>query len=171
MKGGVQMMEIEIKRIYDEYGNHLLRTCFMYLGDKALAEDAMQDTMIKIYKNYNNFREESLEKTWITRIAINVCKDYLKSSWFKRVDVVSNLLDIEVADEATMEEDDSLMEKILKLPLKYKEILLLYYYDDYSIQEISDMLEVSVSNVTTRLNRARKKLKIQLEGEKRWEII
>lgn len=159
-------MNVDIKRIYDEYANHLLRTCFIYLGDRALAEDALQDTMIKIYRNYGGFREASLEKTWVTRIAINVCKDYLKSSWLKKVDVVSNLFEISTVDEITKEVDDSLIEQIMKLPVKYKEVILLYYYDEFSAIEISDMLHVSISNVTTRLNRARKRLKIELEGDK-----
>lgn len=157
-------MAVDIKYLYNQYGNYLLRTCFLYLGDKSLAEDALQDTMIKVYKNHQTFRKDADEKTWITRIAINVCKDYLKSSWFKKVDVMSNLLDIEVIDETTKESDDRLLEHIIKLPFKYKEILLLHYYNELSIPEISKMLQISASNVTTRLNRARKKLKIKLEG-------
>lgn len=157
-------MEMDLKRIYEKYGSHLLRTCFLYLKDKSLAEDALQDTMLKVYKNYGGFKELSSEKTWITRIAINVCKDYLKSSWYRKTDYIETLAEIEVFDETPENEDDRVLAVIMKLPVKYKEVLLLFYYDEFSIKEMSDMLEVSASVVTTRLNRARNKLKSVLEG-------
>ena len=63
----------------------LLRTCFAYLGDMALAEDAVQETFLKAWKNLDRFRGEASEKTWLLRIAINTCKDVRRSAWFRRV--------------------------------------------------------------------------------------
>ncbi|MFV0413086.1 MAG: sigma factor [Oscillospiraceae bacterium] len=78
----------------DSYGNSLLRLCFMYLKDMPMAEDAVQETFFKVYKNYGKFDGGNGEKTWITRIAINVCKDMLRSAWNRRVNVVEQLNDI-----------------------------------------------------------------------------
>lgn len=161
-------MQTDLRRIYEEYGNHLLKTCFLYLGAKSLAEDAVQDTMIKVYQNYGGFRGDASEKTWITRIAINICKDYLKSTWYKKVDFAERIEEIEVANETAKEEETYLVQQIMKLPVKYKEVILLFYYDEFSVIEISDMIGISVSTVTTRLNRGRKKLRVVLEGEKNY---
>lgn len=73
--------ELDLERVITEYGDSLLRMCFLYLKDIHLAEDAVQDTLIKAYLNYGKFRKDSSEKTWIVRIGINVCKNYLRSSW------------------------------------------------------------------------------------------
>ena len=64
-------------RIVQQYGDALMRMCFLYLKDVHLAQDAVQDTWLKVYRNYDKFDANSSEKTWIMRIAINVCKDYL----------------------------------------------------------------------------------------------
>ena len=76
---------VEIERMMREYGDSLLRMCIIYLKDRALAEDAVQETFIKVYQKYYTFNQISEEKTWIMRIAINVCKNYMRTSWFKRV--------------------------------------------------------------------------------------
>lgn len=158
-------MEEDFERIYNTYGNHLLRLCFLYLGEKSLAEDAFHETMVKVLCGFENFQGKSSEKTWLTRIAVNVCKDYLKSSWNRKVIYPKSLEAVSGSYEMQMEPEGELIRFILGLPVKYREVVLLYYYDECSVQEISQMLQVSVSAVTTRLERARKKLKIDMEGE------
>lgn len=151
-----------MKKLIDEYGNSILRMCFLYLKDTHLAEDAVQDTFIKVYTNYSQFKGNSNEKTWIMRIAINVCKNYLRSSWWKRIDE-SAVLEAIPADENIVE-DDTLLLNVMKLSLKYKEVILLYYYQDMKIREIAKALQIPESTVSIRLKRAREKLKINLEG-------
>ena len=68
-------------RLLDDWGDRLLRLCTLYLKDAHLAEDAVQETLIKAWRNADKFRGEGSELTWITRIAINVCKSYLRSPW------------------------------------------------------------------------------------------
>lgn len=68
-----------LSEIATKYGDSILRTCFLYLNNMTLAEDALQDTLIRVYEKMDSFRQESSEKTWITRIAINISKDYQKS--------------------------------------------------------------------------------------------
>lgn len=156
-------LEPELERMIGQYGDSLLRMCFLYLRDMRLAEDAVQDTFIKVYQHYVTFRGNSSEKTWIMRIAINVCKNYLRSSWWKRIDYTAALDQIPAA-EAVQLEDDSLLVMIMSLPAKYREVILLYYYQELKIREIAVVLQLKESTVSVRLKRAREKLRIRWEG-------
>ncbi|GAA0182844.1 sigma-70 family RNA polymerase sigma factor [Clostridium sediminicola] len=151
-----------MKRLLDEYGNSVLRMCFLYLKDTHLAEDALQDTFIKVYTNHSKFKGNSSEKTWIMRITINVCKNYLRSSWWKRIDE-STVLENIPGDKDSIE-DDSLLLEVMKLSPKYKEVILLYYYQDMKIREIAKALQRPESTVSVRLKRAREVLKVNLKG-------
>ncbi len=150
----------DIKKLLDEYGNAVLRMCFLYLKDTHLAEDAVQDTFIKVYNSYSQFRGKSSEKTWIMRIAINVCKNYLRSSWWKHVKEAAVLDDIPAHENAVR--DDMLLLEVMKLSRKYKEVVLLFYYQDMKIREIAEALQIPESTVSVRLKRAREKLKSNL---------
>ncbi|NUU62094.1 sigma-70 family RNA polymerase sigma factor [Paenibacillus agri] len=152
----------DMKRIITEYGNSLLRMCFLYLKDIRLAEDAVQDTLIKVYKSYSQFKGNASEKTWIMSIAINVCKNYQRSSWWRRIDGSANLENI--PSEQHEIEDTELIVQIMKLSPKYKEVILLYYYQDLKIKEIAEILKAPESTVAVRLKRARGILKTKLKG-------
>lgn len=117
----------DMNNLVDEYGDSLLRMCFLYLKDIHLAEDAVQDTFIKVYKNYTNFKGDSEEKTWVIRIAINICKNYLRSSWWKRIDEAAVLESITASNSTDTLEDEALLLEIMKLSPKYKEVILLFY--------------------------------------------
>lgn len=72
-----------LERLMNTYGDELLRMCFLYLKDYQLAEDAVQDTFLKAMKSYQFFQHQSSEKTWLTRIAINCCKNVIRTRWFR----------------------------------------------------------------------------------------
>ena len=146
------------------YGDGLLRLCFLYLKDAHLAEDAVQDTFFKVFRNYGSFEGRSDEKTWITRIAINVCKNYLRNPWRKHVDESTALESIPYDGGLDGGQDDIVVSEIMKLPAKYKDVILLYYYQDMSTREISGILNIPEATVSTRLGRARGKLKNELKG-------
>lgn len=155
----------DIKKLMNEYGDSLLRICFLYLKDTHLAEDAVQDTFIKVHKCYSKFKGDSEEKTWIMRIAINVCKNYLRSSWWKRIDETMALDNIPSnnSNDDTLQ-DEALLSEIMKLPPKYKEVILLFYYQDMKIREIAEVLNAPEATISVRLMRAREMLKIKLKG-------
>ena len=104
----------DMERIVGAYGNAVLRMCFLYLKDPPLAEDASQETFLKVYRNYAQFDGTAGEKTWVMRIAINVCKDYLRSAWNRRVSVVEALNEIPAAEDSP-HEDDTLLREIMNL--------------------------------------------------------
>ena len=153
----------EIERIISEYGNTLLRLGFLYLGDAHLAQDALQDTLLKTAVNLSKFKGNSTEKTWITRIMINTCKNYRRTNWFKRVNPDASLNAIPAEPES--KGDDSLIVAVMDLPPKYKEAILLFYYQQLKISEIAKMINKPESTVSVRLKRARELLKRHLKGE------
>lgn len=164
-----QHLEKEIQRLMDSYGNDVLRTSYMYLKDLQKAEDAFQEVFIKVFNKFESFKGESNEKTWIVRITINVCKDILRSSWLKRVQVTDKFKE-ESTDTGVenkiikMDENRLLFKEVTSLPPKFKEVIILYYYHNCSTPEVSKILKVAEGTVRSRLHRAREILKTKLGG-------
>lgn len=157
-------MSTDMNYLISEYGDSLLRMAFLYLRDEHLAQDAVQDTMLKVFVNYREFRGQASEKTWIMRIAINVCKDYLRKSWRKRIDTDAVIENIPAPCDIHDTADDTLIRQIMQLPSKYKEVILLFYYQGMKITEIAEALHIPDRTVSTRLKRARERLKSDLKG-------
>ncbi|HWQ80548.1 MAG TPA: sigma-70 family RNA polymerase sigma factor [Anaerovoracaceae bacterium] len=159
-----------------DYGTSLLRLSFLYLRDLHLAEDVVQETMLKAYFRYDDFRRQSSAKTWLTRIAINLCKDCRRSAWFQRVsceDLIAEIAgpgkgpdpgDVVGNQVEKKYQNQDLLAAIMRLPLKYKEVILLYYYQGFSTKETAGILSVPESTVSTRLRRAKAALKRDLGG-------
>lgn len=145
------------------YKNDLLRIGYVYLRDASLAEDAVQETLIKAYQA--DFRGESNEKTWLMRIAINTCKDMRRSTWFRYVDRRVKPESLPQASESFSREDERLTLAVMALPPKQMAVVLLYYYQGMSLKEISESLNIAISTVSARLTHARIKLRVSLEGE------
>ncbi len=141
----------------------LLRLCFAFLCDTALAEDAVQETFFKAWKGIDRFRADSSEKTWLTRIAVNTCKDLRKSAWVRNTDrsVTPDLL-----PEGSVpfdERDDTVTRAVLSLPPKLKDVTLLHWYQGMTLDEITRVLRLPRSTVNYRLKKAKAMLKEQLE--------
>lgn len=155
-----KITEEEMKRLVESYSDDLLRLCTLYLKDRHLAEDALQDTYIKVWQKYHTY-DESLasEKTWITRIAINTCKNYLRTSWLSKTHT-SDFLEIIGQDQyIVIDEAVDMMNAILSLKEKYRSVLLMYYYEEYAVKDISEILSIKQSTVLSLLQRGRKQLK------------
>lgn len=156
--------EEAIERMVTEWQLPLLRLCYIQLKDKAMAEDAVQETFLKAYRGFESFRKESSEKTWLTRIAINTCRDMQRGGWFKHTDrrVTPDML----PETVTQPDEDQidLTLAVMELPKKYREVVMLYYYQDTDTQEIGKILGISQSSVSNRLKKGRDLLKKTLEG-------
>lgn len=146
------------------YSTPILRTCYVMLNDAHLAEDAMQETFVKAFKALSSFRGDSREETWLTRIAINTCKDMLRGRWFRFVDrrkVLEDLPEASVPFEAT---DDTLLQEVMALPKKYRAAILMTYYWNLPAKEAAEALGIAPSTLYVYVSRARKMLKTRLEG-------
>ena len=155
----IKINEELFKKLVTQYGNSILRMCYMYLKDYQLAEDVTQETFLQVWNKYETFENKSSEKTWITRIAINRCKNCMRASWFKRVSI-EELPEIFENDSSEMILNKGTISlKIMKLPQKYREVILLYYYQELSVKEISAVLNQKETTILQRLKRARECLK------------
>ena len=157
--------EIRLREWISRYSDDVLRTCFVLLSDQSLAEDAMQDTFTKAWKAMSQFegRENASPKTWLMRIAVNTCKDTLRSSWMRHIDRRQEIEALPLSIASCPEEKLALTQAIMALPPKLREIVLLYYYQDMSLRTCANVLGISAPTATRRLQQAQKKLRIQLE--------
>ena len=156
--------EIILTRLVETYQTPLMHICYMILHDEALAEDAVQETFLKAYKALGQFRGESSEKTWLFRIGMNVCRDMRRGRWFRYVDLRVTPDTLPIPAGEAEEDYEELAQAIVLLPDKYKEPLLLYYYQDMTIEETAQLLGVGKSTVHNRLRKAEGLLKLVLKG-------
>lgn len=164
VKGPDKLREEKLYQMIDKYEKELLRMCCVYLRDMSMAEDAVQETFLKAYKGLNSFRGNSSERTWLIRIAINVCNDMRRSAWFRFIDKKVDVDRLEIPRADQNDVSISLMMEIMRLPQKYMEVVLLYYYEDLKLNQIAETLGMSESMVSRRLRKAREMLKGMLEG-------
>ena len=141
----------------------LLRLCYAYLCDTALAEDAVQETFFKAWKNYGKFRGGAEEKTWLTRIAINTCKDQMKSAWARHTDRSVTPDALPEGSAPFDGRDDTVTRAVLSLPKELKEAVLLHWYQGMSLDEIRRVLRLPRSTINYRLKKAKAILKKELE--------
>ncbi|NLP34372.1 MAG: sigma-70 family RNA polymerase sigma factor [Clostridiales bacterium] len=160
----------EIESLIREYGNDVLRTAYVYVKDTHTAEDIFQDVFIKVNQKLSTFEGKSSIKTWIIRITINTCKDFLKSAWNRRVVPMMEYQEDQIisdTDYDSVENQDTnemIKNAVLSLPTKYKDVVLCVYYNEMTIAETASALKVAEGTVKSRLSRARQKLKSVLEG-------
>ena len=159
--------EEQFSRLVSEYQRPLLHMCAMMLRDDAAAEDAVQETFVKAWRALPQFRGACSEKSWLMRIAMNTCRDMTRTAWFRHTDrrVIPEELQLPAPEEASRDDDrEELAQAIMKLPRKYRDALLLYYYQDMNQEEVAQALNTSPSTVSKRLKHARDKLRTLLEG-------
>lgn len=165
-----------LEKLIAEHGTELKRLAFLYVKDHSLAEDIIQEVFIACYHNLNNFREESSYKTWLTKITINKCKDTFKKWSFRNLLYKDNL-ETKLHEHLTPEnklmakvEDHLLAEQIIALPIKFREVIILFYYEEFTLEEISSLLNININTVKTRLYRAKTKLRDSMKGsETEWK--
>lgn len=156
--------EQELTRLMAQHKTQLIRMAYMYLGDMALAEEAVQDTFLKAYAHMERFRGEASEVTWLMRIGINTCKDVQRTAWFRSR---SKMLTLENVPEQGREDptpDDVVLRAVMALPDKEKQVILLRYYQNLTVPNLAQTLGISAACATSRLNRARKRLYSELKG-------
>lgn len=142
----------------------IYRIAFMHMKGRADAEDVAQEVFLRLLKHQPAFQNQEHEKAWFIRTTVNLCKDIIKSKWH------STTVSIEKVSEQEkscfhlpyMKEDDTLW-AVMELPEKYRNCLYFFYYEDYSIKEIAQILEMPENTVKTNLKRGREVLKEVLE--------
>ena len=154
------MSEEELNRLVDAYSGILLGLCRLTLGDTAMAQDIVQETFLKAWQS-GGFRRES-EKAWLIRVAINLCHDYHRSRWWKHIDHKADLDEIQIAELDPA--DREILTMVKELPFRERQIVILYYWNRMRTNEIAETLGISQASVSRSLEKARKLLKLELEG-------
>lgn len=170
MKQQEMASPLEVERWMREYGTEILRIAYLYVGDIQAAEDIFQEVFLKAYQGFADFQGKSSVKTWLIRIAINSCKDYLKSAWKRRVTSIDeataqSLCGPDAYEWAERKADaGKVREAVLSLPERYREVIVCFFYQELSLEETAQALHIPVGTVKSRLSRAKEKLKVLLKG-------
>ena len=153
MKNTLARPADDMEEIMHTYGNMLFRLCLITLGNASDAEDAVQETLIKYLRKAPPFRDAEHQKAWLITVATNQCRDILR--FRKRHAVV----DIESIKEfAGVEKDSGILDVLMTLPDKYRTVLVLYYVEEYSIENIAKMVGRTNSAIKMRLQKGRRLL-------------
>ncbi|WP_459502684.1 RNA polymerase sigma factor [Bacillus sp. C1] len=161
----------EIDDVIREHWQDVWNYSFIITKDPHLSDDITQDVFIKVFKKWDSFRNESSVKTWLLKITRNTALNYLKSSYFKRISLVSffrNDMEYPSAEKQFLQKEtmNEIWDSVLKLPQKHREVLILDAKYELSYDEIAETLGVSIGTVKSRLHRARTRVsKIVAEDE------
>ncbi len=157
------MLDIDnnyIKKIIEKHSDMVYRICLMYLKNCLDAEDAYQEIFIKIMEKAPKFENDNHQKAWIIKITNNHCKNILRKRNFFQMLTYDDNINIPV----TNNNDNEILRIIYTLPLNYRNVIYLYYYEGYSTKEIAKMLHIPDATIRTWLKRARESLKILIGG-------
>lgn len=143
----------------ERYQNMVYRTALHALGSPQDADDAAQEVFLRLFRYKEPFEGEEHLRRWLLRVTVNCCRDVLKSPWRRRRVSWEELPETPVFDKP---QQAALYREVMALPEKYRTVLNLFYYEELSVREIGELLGVGDSTVTTRLARARRRLKERL---------
>ncbi len=148
----------EFLRLAGKYKDTVYRVALNALRSPHDADDIVQETLLRLWKRGEPFESEAHAKHWLIRVALNLCKNVFRAPWRKTVP----LEELDAAAVFDTPEQGALYAEVMALLEKYRTVLYLLYYEEYSVREIAGLLGVSPSVVTSRLSRARQALKSEL---------
>lgn len=143
------------------YTDTVYRVALNGCKNKYDAEDVVQETFIRLLKYRKSFESDEHVRNWLIRVAINECNSLWNTSWRKRVTLTDEQKEELIFDN---NEQSELYELVMQLTPKYRQVIYLYYYEEFSVKEVADILKISETAVQTRLQRARQRLREQLGG-------
>lgn len=152
-------MTFNVEEIFEKYKDNIFAIGFSYFKNSIDADDIVQETFYKLYRSGRDFESEEHLRNWLLRVAVNECKRVTLSSWFKKKEPLEDYAKTLVWQDP---EESEVFLAVMSLPRKYRTVIHLYYYENYSAKEIAAMLGESPSAVSTQLLRGRKRLKEKL---------
>ncbi len=165
------LSEAAYEKYVKKYADTVLRIAVNYCRDMADAEDIVQEVFLKLYEADMEFADEEHVKRWLIRVAVNHCKNHIGTVWHRRVQMTEpwNMEQVMQGQAAAFpfapdSGNSILYHAVTSLPEKYRSVVHLYYFEDYSVREIAEILKKKETTIQTRLMRARKMLKEQLKG-------
>ena len=146
---------------YALYSDLVFRIAFVYLKNRADAEDVLQEVFVKLFYKAPAFAATAAEKAWIVKVTVNCCKNVQSNFWKRKIDLTDTFADIPDFSG----EDRTVMEELMALAPHYRTVIYLHYIEGYGINEIAHILKISPSAVKMRLSRGREKLKKSLQED------
>ena len=158
--------QLSFEQLYELYATDILRVSYYYLGNKQQAEDVTQDVFTRLIMNHPVL-EQGKEKAWLLKVALNRCRDIWRGAWFKKVVFGHPAFELFPAPDEIGQVADryALAEAVNRLKPEFKEVVLLFYYQGYSVSEIAERLKIAEGTVSSRLSRARNRIELELKGE------
>lgn len=153
-----------VERALNLFGNDILRLAYSYMKNRYDAEDIVQDVLIRYMQSAKVFQGEEHMKAWLLRVASNLCKDRLKSASYQREVAIPEGYDIEAPTD-DIQEESQVMKSVMALPEKYRSVIHLYYFEEYSTKEIAEILEKKETTIRSLLKRGREKLANMISQE------
>lgn len=153
--------EQEVNKAVEQYSDTVRRVCMLYLKNYADTEDIFQTVFLKYVLSSAAFESEEHEKAWIIRVTINACKDLLGSFFRKRTVSLDEVMELPAQ---TFQDHREVLEAVLSLPQKYRDVVYLHYFEDYTAPQISRILGKNVNTVYTLLTRSKQMLREKLGG-------
>lgn len=154
-----QDREALARRLVETYSDQLLRLAYSLLNNVPDAQDVCQEALLKGLDHAGSFESRAHERAWLMQVTVNLCKNLQRSPWRTRTVGLDT-----VAEQAAFQpEEGGVLEEVQRLPAKYREVLVLYYYMGYDTNEIAEILGIRTDAVRARMSRARQKLRLGLE--------
>lgn len=157
-------MRQSVQELFEKYQDNLYIIAFNVCKNAEDAKDVVQDTFIQYYSAKKEFDDEQHIRAWLIRVAINKAKNMNNTFWRRNKMSLEDYMETLAFETPASEE---LFETVMHLPEKYRIVIHLFYYEDYTVHEIADILKLSEGNVKVRLSRGRSLLKEKLQEE--WE--
>lgn len=154
--------EQEVNRAIEKYADMVRRLCLIHLQNSADTEDIFQTVFLKYVLRSMPFESEEHEKAWLIRVTINACRDLRRSFFKSRTVSLDDLMEVPAPMTQSHRE---VLEAVLSLPRKYKDVVYLHYYEGYTAAEIGEILGKNVNTIYTLMTRSKKLLKEKLEGD------
>ncbi|MEG0313738.1 MAG: sigma-70 family RNA polymerase sigma factor [Erysipelotrichaceae bacterium] len=154
--------ELEVENAITLYADMVKRICFMNLKKEADVDDIFQNVFFKFATNEKEFESSENEKAWLIRVTINECKSFYRSFFHRQVELTEDLSIYGATDKV---HDDVLLQAVLKLNDKYRNVIYLHYYEGYKISEVASILKKNENTINTWLKRAKEQLKDALGGD------
>jgi RNA polymerase sigma-70 factor (ECF subfamily) len=150
-----------------KYADTVTRVCVMRCGNAEDARDCFQNVFLKLYLSTTEFETEEHVKAWLLKVAVHQCQDMVKQFWKKNVTLSGDDKDTDLGLSTvaiTDEQDSEVLRQVMSLPLKYRQVIYMYYYEEYDIQEVAKILGLREATVKSQLRRGREYLKRKLGG-------
>lgn len=165
-------MSEQLQQAMNEYGEYCMRVAYLYVKDWTAAEEIVQDVFLAYYQGRDKFEGRSSLKTYLVKITVHKSHDYLRSRRRKFQHIIHGKTESASIEHGAIlrDEQNELTAALLQLPIKYREVLILHYYDNYKIREIAEILTCSENTVKTRLVRGRDKMR-ELLTNSEWEVL